>query len=268
MRGRFAAVDRLIAPIALFGALYLATFLLTGQAAFRTGWLYPQLVALVSVSFATWITLFLIDRGNVTIGLAVPPFPHFLTGALLGAALIVLADLLLFTQVRHGRGNGFPWEELATVFAPAALHEELLFRGYVYQKLRAVHRLVAIALTSLVFALLHAGNHAITPLALANLVLAGVLLALAYELRRTLWLPIGLHLAWNLTSGPILGYPVSGYVARQTLFTTVIAGPAWLTGGAFGIEGGVAVTVTECIGIAVLLWMTGLQCARQKEHSP
>ena len=264
MRGRFAAVDRFIAPIALFGSLYLATFLIVGRAAFRMGWLYPQLAALLSVSFATWVTLFLIDRRSVRIGFAVPPLPDFLTGALLGAALIGLADGLIFffADLRHVRGGGFPWPELVTVFAPAAFHEELLFRGYVYQKLRAVHRLLAIALTSIVFAALHAGNNAITLLALGNLVLAGVLLALAWEARRTLWLPIGLHLSWNLVSGPILGYSVSGYVARQALVRTLVRGPVWLTGGAFGVEGSVCVTAVECAAVALLLWWTRMRPAK------
>lgn len=264
IRGRLAAADRLIGPIALFVSLYLATFLIVGRAAFRAGWLYPQIVALASVSSATWVTLFFFDRGRVRIGFAVPPLPDFATGALFSGALIALADLLLLQHVRHAWGSGFPWPELGTVFAPAALHEELLFRGYVYQKLRARSRNVAIILTSLVFAVLHAGNNAITALALGNLVLAGILLALAYEARRTLWFPIGLHLAWNVTSGPILGYPVSGYVARQTVLTTFVSGPDWLTGGAFGIEGGVAVTAAECAGIVLLLWWTRMRAAKNR----
>jgi membrane protease YdiL (CAAX protease family) len=262
MRSRLAAADRLIGPIALFVFLYLATFLIVGRAAFRTGWLYPQIVALLSVSSATWVTLFFFDRERVRIGFAVRPLPDFATGALFGAALIAFAELLLFSHVRHGWGNGFPWLELGTVFAPAALHEELLFRGYVYQKLRAQNRGLAIVLTSLVFAALHERNDAITALALGNLVLAGVLLALAYEAHRTLWLPIGLHLAWNVTSGPILGYPVSGYVAQETVLATLVSGPGWLTGGAFGIEGSVAVTAAECGGIALLLWWTRMRAAK------
>ena len=39
---------------------------------------------------------------------------------------------------------------------------------------------------------------------------AGVLLGGAYMLTRKLWLPIGLHAAWNFTQGFIFDVPVSG----------------------------------------------------------
>ena len=56
---------------------------------------------------------------------------------------------------------------------------------------------------------------------MANLILAGVLLALAYERYERLWFPIGIHIAWNVASGPILGYDVSGYVPSQTVLRTI-----------------------------------------------
>ena len=149
---------------------------------------------------------------------------------------------------------GFPWRELFIVYIPASLHEELLFRGYLFQKIRAWNRRFAIASSAIVFGALHTINGGITPIALVNLVIAGVLLALAYELFGRLWLPIGIHVAWNILTGPILGYSVSGYSSEKTLLAMAGSGPNWLTGGSFGIEGSVWIGLVELAGVAALLW--------------
>ena len=56
--------------------------------------------------------------------------------------LIGVSDILVMasTDLRHVAGSGFPWMELIVVYLPAAIHEELLFRGYPYQKVRSVNR--------------------------------------------------------------------------------------------------------------------------------
>ena len=115
------------------------------------------------------------------------------------------------------------------------------------------NRIGAIGITSIVFAALHATNRGISAIAIINLIIAGVLLALAYERYQRLWFPIGIHFVWNLLSGPILGYGVSGYAAETTVFRTIGSGPLLVTGGAFGIEGSVWMAVAELGGIFWLL---------------
>jgi len=244
----------LLAPLLLLASIYLASFLLLSWWHLRL----DKLAALISIAVATAVTVALYDGGRWRLGLFVPPrlaLRDFAAGVVLATLLVAVADALIVatTGMRHARGGGFPWREFVTVFAPAALHEELLFRGYAYQKLRTWSRAGAIAITAGIFALLHGGNSGVTLLAMTNILLAGVLLAFAYEAGRRLWLPIGIHLAWNVVSGPILGYGVSGYVAGATLFTTRGSGPAWLTGGTFGIEGSVWAVIAELAGIAVIM---------------
>jgi hypothetical protein len=72
---------------------------------------------------------------------------------------------------------------------------------------------------------------------------------LAYERYQRLWFPIGIHFVWNVLSGPILGYGVSGYVAETAVFRTIGSGPLLVTGGAFGIEGSVWMAAAELGGI-------------------
>ncbi|HEX3580176.1 MAG TPA: CPBP family intramembrane glutamic endopeptidase [Thermoanaerobaculia bacterium] len=215
------------------------------------------LFAIVSAAVATGVANALIDRGRWRIGFFVPPsraVRELALGIVVAAILIAAIDLgiLLLSDLRHVRDGGFPWRELWVVFVPAAIQEELVFRGYVFQRVRAWNRGVAIAGSALVFGLLHAGNSGITPVAIASIVIAGVMLALAYERYERLWLPIGIHIAWNVVSGPILGYDVSGYIPSHEVFRTTGVGNVLVTGGTFGIEGSVIAVFFEIVAIVVL----------------
>jgi uncharacterized protein len=237
----------------LFVFLYVATTVVLMWLAFPLG----QWMGLVSVIVATLLTVGWWERGRWSLGLFVPPSlaaPEFIRGALFGGALVGACALavVLSTDVRHLPGRGFPWLELVAVFLPAAVHEELLFRGYPFQKLYAWRPTFAILFGAAAFAALHLGNPSVSILGLTNILLGGILLGLAYARYRRLWFPIGLHLAWNLMTGPILGHEVSGYEAVRTVLVEVGSGPGWLTGGEFGIEGSVWMTGAELVGIAVL----------------
>ena len=242
----------MIAPLLLFVSFYVATFIVAGL--LRAPWI--QSSALAPVVIATVVTIAIVARGNWDIGLA-PRFAirEFGGGTIFGIVLIGSCAILivLTTGVRHTIGRGFPWAEMLSVFIPAAVHEELLFRGYAFQKLHRWNRTVALLLGALIFAALHAGNFNVTMLALANIFLGGIVLGLAYEHHYRLWFPIGLHLAWNVMSGPILGHEVSGFIMTKSMLVEIDRGAAWLTGGTFGIEGSVWMTVTEVAAIAVLL---------------
>lgn len=218
---------------------------------------FRQWAALIAVTAATVATVLIIERGRWPLGLFVSrrlAAKEFAIGSLWGAVLIGVCGVLvlLTTAVRHGPGRGFPWGELALVLVPAVVHEELLFRGYPFQKLLGAGRAFAVVFVALVFAGLHANNSSVTPLGLANIFLGGILLGLAYLRYGRLWFPIGLHLAWNLMTGPILGHEVSGYQGYETLLIETGEGPWWLSGGEFGIEGSVWMTVVELLAIALL----------------
>lgn len=214
-------------------------------------------MGLLSVTFATLVVLLVWEKGASAIGLVAPPgriAGEFFAGTAFGVALIGLCAAIVAwtTPIDHAPGRGFPWLELFAVFVPAAVHEEVLFRGYVFQKLRAWRRWVAILLIAAVFAGLHVGNAAVSYIGLLNIFLGGVLLGLAYERYLRLWFPIGLHLAWNVMTGPILGHEVSGYESMRTLFVERGNGPSWATGGDFGIEGSVWMTLVELLAIVIL----------------
>jgi hypothetical protein len=114
---------------------------------------------------------------------------------------------------------------------------------------------LAIVLTSLFFAAGHLTNPSANYIAILNTVLAGIWFSVAYLKTRTLWLAFGLHLAWNWVQGAILGLPVSGITEITTApaFLPTNTGSTILTGGDYGIEGGIACTIAVIISI-LLIW--------------
>ena len=211
----------------------------------------------MAAAVATVVTIAVMERGRWSIGVLVPPqlaARDLFFGLLFAGILIGFADLIVLasTSLRHARGSGFPWSELWIVFAPAAIHEEVVFRGYLFQRIRVWNRGAAIGASSIVFAGLHGSYRGIVALAVINLLLAGVLLCLAYERYTRLWFPIGIHLGWNVLSGPVLGYAVSGFESPGSVLRLAGSAPGWVSGGEFGIEGSVIATLVEAIGITVL----------------
>ena len=142
------------------------------------------------------------------------------------------------------------------VFTIAAAFEEAFFRGYILQTFaRARLAWLAIILTSVFFAMAHYGNPNATAFSIVNTALAGVWLGVAYLKTRNLWFPFGVHLMWNWTQGAFFGVEVSGL---QNLITApflreIDAGPVWLTGEKYGIEGGIACTVALVVS-TIAIW--------------
>jgi membrane protease YdiL (CAAX protease family) len=152
----------------------------------------------------------------------------------------------------------------ALLFIFAALAEEALFRGYPLQTLtRARLAWLAVLLTSVPFAAVHLNNpNVVKGFTFINTALAGVWLAAAYLRTRSLWLPLGVHWAWNWALGSLFGLPVSGIttIAPNPLLHGTDLGPAWLTGGSYGIEGGLACTIALIVSI-IFIWRMRLVSA-------
>lgn len=132
--------------------------------------------------------------------------------------------------------------------------EEVLTRGWMMPILSVRYRpWVGILVSTLFFSIMHGLNANITPLAFFNLALFA-LFAAFYALKEgSLWGVCAIHSAWNWIQGNILGLEVSGSVpSGGSLFHLVAQGPDWFTGGKFGPEGGLAVTIVLIAGIVIL----------------
>ena len=143
---------------------------------------------------------------------------------------------------------------LAVFLLLSSLFEELAFRGYALTRAAdSLGPVVACLASSALFGLAHFANPQATPLSTLNTALAGVLLAIARLRSRALWMPIALHFAWNFSLGPVFSFPVSGYTFGAERLSAPALGPLWLTGGAYGPEGSVALTIALAAAIPLLL---------------
>jgi CAAX protease family protein len=148
------------------------------------------------------------------------------------------------------------------LFAIAAAGEEITFRGYPFQRLvESVGPVWAVAILSVAFGLLHLQNPSHTWLSTLNTALIGIPLAVAYLRTRALWLPLGIHFAWNFFLGYGLGLPVSGIQFSNTLLRADVHGFLQMTGGNYGPEGswlttGVIVVVTLYVMFSRSIYIT------------
>lgn len=141
-------------------------------------------------------------------------------------------------------------------------YEEFMFRGYQItnlfeglsngEKNRNRAGLLAVAISSIIFGLMHAGNANATWLSTVNIIAAGVMLALPYVLTGRLAMSIGIHMTWNIFEGGIFGFAVSGMPFRYSILQTAHSGPTLWTGGFFGPEAGFA-------GVIGILLLIGIQ---------
>ena len=106
---------------------------------------------------------------------------------------------------------------------------------------RAFGPVPAFAVVALVFGGLHLANRGATALAGVAVAVAGLMFCALYALTGRLWVPIGLHLAWNFAQGYLFGATVSGNdLGGSIALSTARPGTqAWLTGGTFGPEASV-----------------------------
>jgi membrane protease YdiL (CAAX protease family) len=183
----------------------------------------------------------------------------FAAGTVIGglAAGTGLAIASLVGGAEWTRDAGTPSAYLLTVvrtvllLAPAALGEEMIFRGVPLILLAgALGRGTAVVLVAVGFALGHLANPNVTALAIGNIALAGVFLGLAFYAPGGICTAWGAHLGWNGILAA-LDAPVSGVPFRIPLLDYVPGDPAWLTGGAFGPEGGLASTLALTIAVLV-----------------
>jgi hypothetical protein len=192
---------------------------------------------------------------------------HLALGLAVGGATLGVAILaaVIFGRLRFEMNSSATTSALLyslavsfVVFAVAAAFEEALFRGYLLQTFtRSGLAWLAILLTSLFFGAAHAGNPGSGVISTANTVIAGIWFSAAYLKTRDLWFVWGIHLMWNFAQGAIFGIEVSGLTSfvQAPLFKEVDAGPGWLTGANYGIEGGVACTIALILSLTLIRYV-------------
>ena len=181
-------------------------------------------------------------------------------GLLFGFVLFsVVVGVAAIADVYNIVGEGGTTQLLTALIAMAIVPgfmEELLFRGILFRWIEEfAGSWVALLLTSALFGLGHIYNPNASLLSsFAIAIEAGVMLGGAYMLTRNLWVPIGLHAAWNFTQGEIWDVPVSG-VDQNGLVQAQLSGPEILSGGGFGLEASlIAMVICTAVGVWLVMW--------------
>ena len=188
-----------------------------------------------------------------------PALPELASGALLGLVMMtVLMVLLAVTglyDITLSGGAAPPWNGIGLALQ-AAVTEELWMRALLFRLLwRAFGPVPAFTIAALVFGALHLANPGASPLAGATVVAAGLMFCVLYTVTGRLWVPIGVHLAWNLTQGYLFGATVSGAGLGSSISSSTArpGAPEWLTGGGFGPEASVFALITiSAVTVGVL----------------
>lgn len=135
--------------------------------------------------------------------------------------------------------------------------EELVCRGFLYQKLLKSYQKPAVAIigNSLLFGMLHLTNPGVTVLSFLNIVIVGVLFSLMVYYMDSLWCAFTAHAAWNFTQAILFGLPNSGMVSPYSVFR-LDAGRAvnsFAYNVGFGIEGTVLADLVLFVAVVVFL---------------
>ena len=191
---------------------------------------------------------------------------EILLGIVIGASMVSLAVMAI---VSFGRVTLAVHLNAAALFTGAvvfflllvgAMFEELMFRGYPFQRLLdGVGPVAAILAISAVFAGMHLFNPhtgGFWSLGFLNTILAGVLFSVAYIRSRALWLPFGIHFGWNFALGMVYGLPVSGLHRFSVIVSGSAEGSVLLTGGAYGVEASLTGAVVVVLGVLIVLVAT------------
>jgi uncharacterized protein len=220
---------------------------------------------IVVVHLAYLLYVRLVERRQLTEFTARGAATELGYGALTGMLLFAITiGVLRAGGWYHVTGTN-AWTAMAQpllLAAGAAYVEELIVRGILFQKIEdMLGSWTALALTAIIFGLLHMANpHATIVAAIAIALEAGVLLGAAYLATRRLWLAIGIHFGWNFVQGGIFGVAVSG-VTSNGLLRGELHGPPLLSGGSFGAEGSV-IAVVACLAVAIPL----IRIAQRRGH--
>ncbi|MCB0213596.1 MAG: CPBP family intramembrane metalloprotease [Anaerolineae bacterium] len=223
-----------------------------------------------------WLALFE-KRPFWTIGLErAGVLPKYLRGAVVGLLMFTLAvgisallGFITFEADDSVTSGVFALGGVMIVFFGWMVQgaaEEALTRGWLLPVIGARHRpWLGVVVSSLLFAVFHLLNPNLSIIAVLNLALFGFFTALYALYEQSLWGVFSIHSVWNWAQGNLFGFEVSGQPAPGgTLFNLMEVGPDVVTGGSFGPEGGLSVTIVLLFSCAIVWIVSQRQKVAQK----
>ena len=139
------------------------------------------------------------------------------------------------------------------------MEEEVVCRGFLMTTLARRYSIpLAVIVNSVFFAAMHLLNPGIGILPFINLTLFGIFASLLFIKTNNIWVCSAVHSVWNLVQGNFYGISVSGNDQLSSFFrTTFVDGKELWNGGAFGLEGGLCVTIVLVLGCVIICLIPG-----------
>lgn len=219
-------------------------------------------VASLSTLFLLWCWMWFIERHTFwTLLLCKRVIMSYVRGVLIGIVMLSASVLVLLPfnaiTLKTNMLSQTHIEDLAGAslaflgWMLQGLKEEFVYRGWLLPLLGVRYKpWASIIFSSLAFAFMHITNPHFTLIGFMNLALFGIFCAVYALANGNIWGVAGMHAAWNWTEGHVFGLPVSGISYHGgSMLVFQNSNTVWLNGGAFGPEGGLAVTVVLLISI-------------------
>ena len=184
---------------------------------------------------------------------------HTLLGLLVGTVFLTLVVSIIvalgYASVSWTDFSAKSQFSAIMTFLAVAVGEEIMCRGILFRLIdERWNTWIAMLVSALIFGLGHISNdNATWWSSFAIAIEAGLLLAAAYKWSGSLWLPIGIHWAWNYVQGNVFGLAVSGMNAGDAILATTVSGPDIITGGDFGPEASIIAVTLGIIYTIVFL---------------
>lgn len=199
-------------------------------------------------------------RSFFSMGLSKKAFASYPVGILVGALMfgLMLGFSLLFGAVKMGGVSSsfsLPYTLLFFLgYLVQGFAEEIFCRGYLMVTLaKRMPLKFAVIASSFAFMGLHTANPNVSALSYLNLFLFGIFMSLYVIRTGNIFGAAAIHAVWNFAEGVLTDFPVSGMKMPVSMLSVIPnEAKTWVNGGAFGPEGGLAVTFVLVFGIAVL----------------
>lgn len=191
-------------------------------------------------------------------------FKSYIIGFIIGLLLLSLSAVIIIslcdltiTSANFTTSSILPFMLVILAWCIQGAEEEILLRGFMMPKLsKRFNVWVGVVGNSVIFALLHLPNGGISTLAIINLILFGLFASVYVLYTDNLWGACAIHSAWNFAQGNIFGFLVSGGDSKfQKILNISYKDNNLINGGAFGPEGGLAVSLILIIATLITFYL-------------
>lgn len=235
----------------------------------------------ISVLFSLYIQIKFIDKSSFKkYGLKINKIwmLEFLVGILISVVQLTLFFIIMYytgnlkvvdfftTNTSHFNFNynffqGFISETYGLLIGSSV--EEIFFRAFLFyvtfEALRFFVKdgkkraFIILFIIAPFFGIAHMNNDGATIISTINLSIDAMMMCLPFLITGRLGMCIGMHFSWNFIQGVVLGFAISGNLAKSSIISVEMPNNL-ITGGVFGPEGSVIFLSLDIFALLIILY--------------